>query len=109
MSSLKFILLFVIVCFGGRATLGNPLDDYVNTPDPVYNYTLIKEYDMGLYKIHILNMTSLRWLNETYFDNPVWWHYLAVVVPKQILRPDAAFLWIYGSDNTEKFLISLTF
>lgn len=43
--------------------LSSPLDDYVNLPDPFYNYSLIKTYTLPTYKLFILNMTSQKWLD----------------------------------------------
>jgi hypothetical protein len=38
-----------------------PLDDYVNTPDPHYNYSLVHVYELTGYKLYIINMTSQKW------------------------------------------------
>eukprot|EP00051_Salpingoeca_urceolata_P020759 m.315662 g.315662 ORF g.315662 m.315662 type:complete len:599 (-) comp19677_c5_seq3:2185-3981(-) len=77
-----------------------PLDDYVNRPDSTYSW-----FDTGLtfsgpgYKGHILNMTSQTWLTAADTNRPVWWHFLAVVVPDRIDFVDAGMLYITGDSN----------
>lgn len=53
-----------------------PLDDYVNTPDPHYQYTLLQTYQLTGAKVYVFNMTSQKWLDETIVKNPIWWHYV---------------------------------
>lgn len=79
-----------------------PLDDYVNEPDDHFKYELVKTYDMDEYKIYVINMTSLKWLNESFVESPVWWHWLNIIVPNEIVRPEIGFLWIDGGDNVDK-------
>lgn len=76
-----------------------PLDDYVNAPDPHFQYELIKTYPEQGYTVYVLNVTSQKWLDETIVVNPIWWHYLSVVIPDVIKRPDAAFMFIEGGNN----------
>ncbi|KAI1886455.1 hypothetical protein AGOR_G00195930 [Albula goreensis] len=79
------------------------LDQYVNTFDPHYSYTVLdnltrREEEFTSY---VLNMTSLKWLNESVVDRPVWWHYVTVTIPRQI-RPgleNSAFFFIDGGAN----------
>lgn len=105
MPSLNRIILCTLSVFVFlNHTLSTPLDDYVNQPDSHFKYELIKTYELEGYKLFILNMTSQKWLDETLVQNPIWWHFLCVTVPDQIIRPDAAFLLIDGGDNNpQKF------
>jgi PhoPQ-activated pathogenicity-related protein len=95
---------FAFVLFGlaivASSVGSTPLDDYVNTPDPHYKYELIQSYQMPGYSIHVLNLTSQKWLDETIVVNPIWWHYLTICIPDVITRPDAAFVLIDGGSNT---------
>ena len=54
------------------------------------------------YTVYVLNVTSQKWLDETIVVNPIWWHYLSVVIPDVIKRPDAAFMFIEGGDNNDE-------
>jgi len=78
-----------------------PLDDYVNAPDPNYGYELLQTYEMTGYTLYILNFTSQKWLDETYSDRPIWWHYLCVSVPTKITKPDVAMLFIDQNSNLD--------
>lgn len=43
---------------------GTPLDDYVNAPDPYYEYRDMGQPFRGAdYTTYFLNMTSQKWLN----------------------------------------------
>lgn len=44
-------------------TYETPLDDYVNTPDPHFNWTVIHTYQMPDYMLYILNFTSQKWFD----------------------------------------------
>lgn len=76
-----------------------PLDDYVNAPDSYFSYELIKTYNMVGYKIYILNMTSQKWMDETFVKNPIWWHHVIISIPDKIIRTDVAFLFIEGGST----------
>ena len=57
------IAIFFLAFLAGWAS-GTPLDDYVNKPDPSYEFR-----DLGIpvkmdgYTVHYLNMTSQTWLS----------------------------------------------
>lgn len=72
-----FITTFLLVSLAIAETYATPLDDYVNTPDPHFNYTLIQTYTRVGYKVYVLNMTSQKWKDETFVVNPIWWHYVS--------------------------------
>jgi hypothetical protein len=58
--SLSFVVLFVLIlnnCFG------KPLDDYVNTPDPMFSWKRLQTYPQPTYTVFILNMTSQQWFD----------------------------------------------
>lgn len=87
----------MIACIS--AFTATPLDDYVNRPDPFYKYELIKTYEQTGYKVFVLNMTSQKWMDESFVKNPIWWHYVVVSVPDKVIRTDAAFLFIQGGSQ----------
>lgn len=91
--------LFVALSILGLA-LGTPLDDYVNRPDPHYQYSVIQTYKLTNSMTYVLNMTSQKWYDETVLNKPIWWHYLVINVPDQVVIKDAAFLFI-SSGNTD--------
>ncbi|KAK7003107.1 autocrine proliferation repressor protein A-like isoform X1 [Biomphalaria glabrata] len=98
-------LLLMVTSFVTLTWLGisaTPLDDYVNTPDPHYTYTLLSRVEGPNYSLHILNMTSQKWLTEQVTQKPIWWHYVSIIIPKQIVYTDTAFMWIDGGSNTDQ-------
>ncbi|KAH9499584.1 hypothetical protein Btru_074198 [Bulinus truncatus] len=82
--------------------LGTPLDDYVNTFDPNYSYTLLSKTEGFDYTLHVLNMTSQKWLTEKVTKKPIWWHYLTIIVPRNLVYNDTGFMWIDQGHNTDK-------
>ncbi|CAF4033406.1 unnamed protein product, partial [Rotaria sordida] len=78
-----------------------PLDDYVNAPDPYFSWTIIETYEEPDYKLYIVNLTSQKWIDETFSSRPIWWHYLCITVPNQLTRPNTAFMLIDGGSNTD--------
>ena len=42
-----------------------PLDDYVNRPDPTYQYSVLSTWNREGYAIHNINLTSQTWLAGT--------------------------------------------
>lgn len=102
----KSVISTLIICgFIVASVSATPLDDYVNTPDSHYKYELLKTYEQVGYKLHILNMTSQKWQNESIVANPIWWHYLCITIPDKLEITDAAVLWIDGGKNTDGFNI----
>lgn len=78
MAKPEYLILFCLALFSIYGTSdATPLDDYVNMPDPHYNYELIQTYTQVGYKVYVLNMTSQKWKDETFVRNPIWWHYVS--------------------------------
>lgn len=71
------------------------LDRYVQAPDSHYSYELVRTIEGEGYTGHVLKMTSQKWLTEKEVNQPVWWHWLTVVVP-DVVRHDEALLFIGG-------------
>ena len=63
MNMKKNYLFYLTILVAGFIFYSNqtPLDDYVNTPDPHYNYSLVYVYNFTGYKMYVLNMTSQKW------------------------------------------------
>ena len=45
-------------------------------------------------------MTSQAWLTEAEVDQPIWWHWLVIVEPDEVVS-DTALLYIGGGSNTD--------
>lgn len=96
--------LFVAACAAvlvASAVSATPLDDYVNMPDSSFNYTDlgIKHHGNG-WTAHMYNVTSQTWLNSSYSDRSVWWHYMAIIIPHFINTSlTSGLLYITGQDD----------
>ncbi|KAI0241557.1 Autocrine proliferation repressor protein A [Lamellibrachia satsuma] len=75
------------------------LEDYVKRPDPTYTYREVKRTWGYFHNTYYLNMTSQKWMDETFSDRPVWWHDMVISVPRRIIDPSVAFLYIGKGPN----------
>jgi hypothetical protein len=55
-----FIFLVAVV---SNNCLATPLDDYVNTPDPMFSWKRLETYPEPTNTLYILNMTSQQWFD----------------------------------------------
>ncbi|XP_032991911.1 uncharacterized protein LOC117038993 [Lacerta agilis] len=90
-AALSLLLLATCLPSGWAQTA---LDDYVKQYDPHYDYTVTKKEDRPDVTIYTLNMTSLKWLNESELSNPIWWHELIIVVSKERKMNNSCFLML---------------
>ena len=81
-----------------RAPEGTALDRYVYQPDSHFEYRLVRSMNASNSRIHVLEMTSQKWLTTDEVDRPIWKHWLNVVVPKNVLS-DTSLLFIGGGSN----------
>lgn len=85
----------------GMANYDTPLDKYVNTPDPAFEYQLLDTIPGEGFKTYVIRMVSQRWLTEAEVKDPLWWHWMTLTVPDQI-RFDKALLFIGGGSRTRE-------
>ncbi|CAF4774177.1 unnamed protein product [Rotaria sp. Silwood1] len=95
------LIFIVIVVVASNNCLGIPLDDYVNTPDPMFSWKRLQTYPLPTHTLYVLNMTSQKWFDESFSSHPIWWHYLTITVPRIVRRYKTAFLLITHGDNTD--------
>lgn len=82
-------------------TICHPFEDYVKKVDPEYGYTEVQRVVEEDRTIVILNQTSLRWMDENFSDRPIWYNYIAVVIPKEIKIRDTALMFLGLGRNDE--------
>ena len=98
--ALSATALLLFGCAGGDSTVadagaavepgpGDILKQYVDTPDPAYDWNLVASEPGDGYTLHTIEMTSQTWLTEAEVDRPLWTHWLMLVEPDEI-RSDAA-------------------
>lgn len=77
------------------------LDDYVNRANDFYAWEVIESFDYPEYTVTTLNLTSQQWMDESFSNHSIWWHYLSVFIPKNIQIRDAAYIYINGGDHED--------
>ena len=102
--SLFVVLTCMFVCLIDiikSQTYDAPLDMFVNSNDDYYswNNTGLKYEGLG-WNAYLINMTSQKWLNETYVNKPIWWHWLWIVIPTDIKHNDFAVVLGTGDSNS---------
>ena len=72
------------------------LDQYVNTADENYAFSIADTVSGPGYKTLIVEMTSQQWLTEAEVNDPIWQHYMTVTIPDAV-NSNTSFLYIYYS------------
>jgi len=103
MRSVVALVSLLLVIAAASFASATPLDDYVNLPDPNFKYedTGIRRGGNG-WTGYVYNMTSQQWLTPEDSSQPIWWHWLVVIVPHDVVvNRSTAFLYITGGDNRD--------
>jgi PhoPQ-activated pathogenicity-related protein len=85
------------------AALANPknaLDAYVAKPDPAFAWKVVGPISGPGYHGAVLQLTSQTWLTSKEVDQPVWKHWLTVIVPDKVTH-DKAFMFITGGEKKD--------
>ena len=83
-----------------RQPNGTALDRYVYQDDPNYAWRIVQSVPTPEATLHMLEMTSQKWLTEKEVDRPIWKHWLNITVPKKVMS-DTALLFIGGGSNKD--------
>lgn len=78
----------------------NPLADYVYTPDDAFEYEISHQEKKDGYTLYVIRMVSQEWLTRDEVTDPVWWHWVTMVVPDGEI-PETGLVYI-GSGNRNK-------
>ena len=83
-------------------TGNNVLQNYVNTPDPTYSYSLNSTLTGSGYKDYIYDLKSQTWRSVADVNNPLWQHWMHVIVPQGDLAHlnTTALLLVDGGSNS---------
>lgn len=97
---IAYALAATAVCAAVLST-ATPLDDYVNRDDGHFSYVKLNHTVKGDgFTAEFYNMTSQKWMTEAETNRPIWWHFMAVVIPDNIDNTvDSSFLYITGNSN----------
>lgn len=75
------------------------LEAYVNQYDPAFHFDINEVIKGDDYTMYVVKMISQSWLDDSFVEDPIWWHWLTIVVPDEVLH-DSAML-IIGGGNRE--------
>lgn len=77
------------------------LDQYVYSSDPSFHYEIVYQGKKEGYTFYVLKMISQEWLSETEVDEPIWWHWIKIVVPDTI-KHDTGMMLIGGGAKDDE-------
>jgi PhoPQ-activated pathogenicity-related protein len=97
----KIIPLFITVAILVGAPKKTALDHYVAKPDSAYEYKLVKTQKVKGGTVHMIDMTSQRYLTRTEVDRPEWRHWVIIVKPDKV-EHETGLLYIGGGNNDGK-------
>ena len=81
--------------------LENPLKEYVYSTQDEYSYQIIDSIIEDDWTGYHVKMISGKWLNEELVDQVEWWHYVDIIIPKQV-QSDKSLMFIAEADSTTK-------
>ena len=74
------------------------LDRYVGKEDPHFSYKLVNTAKGKDYTGYVLEMTSQQWRTPEEVDQPLWTHWVTIMVPAEI-KHTSALMYIGGGKN----------
>ncbi len=83
---------------GRAASLPTELEAFVQAPTPEFAFEGVSSRDLGDVQVHVLRLTSQRWLTQAEVDRTLWWHWLTVVEPPAVTNRQAI-LFLASGDN----------
>lgn len=104
--ALSFPLLFAAVFLLEAISQATPLDDYIDSADPSYEYTHVQTINRVGYSGYVLEMTSQTWRSPSEVDRTLWKHWVTIVVPATypiIPVREKALMVVVGADNDDPY------
>lgn len=89
----RFILTLAVVACAITLPARADLKGYVSTPDSSYGYEIVATESRPDAEVHVLKLHSQTWRGIP------WWHWLTVVVPKDLKHPGTALLLVDGGNT----------
>ncbi|KAI3378793.1 hypothetical protein SNEBB_000793 [Seison nebaliae] len=78
------------------------LQKYVDKYDPMFGWKHFETIKLEDYDIHVINMTSLQWIDASYSNRHIWWHFVNIFVPHKLTRKEHVFYFLDTYKNTAK-------
>ena len=93
----------IIICLSrsifADSTPQTALQQYVNTPDPAFEYTLLTTLVQPEASVYILQLTSQQWRSPEEVDRSLWQHQLSIIVPHNTISRTGMVFVNGGSNN----------
>ena len=92
--SLILLALFLSSCSSPEpktSTLEDsfPLKKYVETPDKAFSYEIRETVRGESWTEYRIYLVSGSWLTQAEVDEPIWWHWLTMVVPDKLKETES--------------------
>ena len=95
-------LLFIVLLtnFNCEQNNNNHLKEYVQNIDPAFKYEIIDTSSAEKWTEYHIKMVSGTWLTDSEVNHTEWWHWITIIVPKDILETEAL-LFIGGGSSKD--------
>lgn len=94
----KAIFLAMSLFLAIKPAFAGALEDYVNQPDPHYNWKLTEKKQDSWGTLAHLELVSQHWRNQ------FWSHHLMVARPNEVRNPEIGLLLIAGEGDGERYI-----
>ena len=103
-----FLLSLIIFSCGSDSKKLTALEKYVKTPTEYFSYEIKDSLSGVKWKAYHVKMYSGKWLNESQVDQPLWWHWVDIIIPEDVDHETAMLFVGGGTNKDEKFLLDST-
>ena len=97
----KFFIITIIITSCNNE-IENPLKEYVYETQDEYSYEVVDSIIEDNWTGYHIKMISGKWLNEKLVDEVEWWHYVDIIIPKDV-EFDKSLIFIDGGTKYEEF------
>lgn len=78
------------------------LSEYVYSHDDAFDYTIVDEIAGEGHTLYVVKMISQEWLTKKEVIDPVWWHWLSIIIPNELVGKKAMLMIAGGSKKTNQ-------
>ena len=93
-------MLLVVSC-SSETSIENPFEAYLSVPHPSYQYELESVIEGDSHKTYVISLISQEWSPGEHVREPVWKHWLTVVVPDEVSHETALLMIGSGTKDDE--------
>ena len=103
-----FLLSLILFSCSSESKELTPLEKYVKTPTEDFSYEIKDTLSGDKWKAYHVKMYSGKWLDESQVDQPLWWHWVDIIIPESVDHETAMLFVGGGTNKDEKFLLDST-